>query len=191
MDWTGPHKRFGPDDAERRQWQNPEEILHHLGLGKGETFIDVGCGEGFFALPAARIVGSEGRVYGIDIDPAATDTLRDVAKREGLNNMIILTGPAEEIVCCENCADLIFFGIDLHDFRNPGKVLENAGKMSKPGGRLADLDWRNEETPSGPPLPIRLSEEAAAGMIINAGFRVESVTHPGPWHYLIIAKRAR
>ena len=49
------------DETERRTWQNPEEILTAIGLKAGQTLIDIGCGEGFFTLPAARIVGPNGR----------------------------------------------------------------------------------------------------------------------------------
>jgi ubiquinone/menaquinone biosynthesis C-methylase UbiE len=188
MNWTDTHKRFQGNDSGRRQWQNPEAILQSLELTKGNTFIDIGCGEGFFALPAADIVGSDGKVYGVDIDPAATDILRNKAGREGLDNIIITTGPAEEVVFCNACADLIFFGIDLHDLRDPGKALDNARIMVKPHGRLADLDWKKEETPFGPPLHIRFSEEDASSLISSAGFIVESIVYPGPYHYLILAR---
>ena len=42
------------DEAARRRWQHPEFTLEGIGLTTGDTFIDVGCGDGFFALPAAR-----------------------------------------------------------------------------------------------------------------------------------------
>ncbi len=190
MDWTGAHKRFCAGDTERQRWQNPEKILLGLELKKGDIFVDIGCGEGYFALPAARIVGRHGKVFGVDIDPTAITALKNEATREGLNNMFFITGSAEEVIVCEGCADLIFFGIDLHDFRDPEKVLRNARKMVKPFGRLADLDWRKQETPFGPPLPIRFSEETSSAMIISAGFFVESVTYPGPYHYLITARTA-
>ena len=50
------------DDHERRKWQNPEAILSSIGLRPGFTLIDIGCGSGFFALPAAKIVGKKGKV---------------------------------------------------------------------------------------------------------------------------------
>ena len=56
------------DEQERRKWQNPENILDGIGLHPGMTFIDIGCGQGFFTIPAAKIVGDSGKVYASDIN---------------------------------------------------------------------------------------------------------------------------
>jgi ubiquinone/menaquinone biosynthesis C-methylase UbiE len=88
---------------------------------------------------------------------------------------------------CEECADVVFFGIDLHDFSDPRKVLANARRMLKSGGRLVDLDWKKESTPFGPPQEIRLSEAEAAGLIREAGFSVIDTRTIDPWFYRITA----
>ncbi|HZD42713.1 MAG TPA: methyltransferase domain-containing protein [Methanomicrobiales archaeon] len=175
------------DWSERRKWQDPEAILARLGLEPGMTFLDIGCGDGFFAIPAANIVGKSGRVYGIDIDSGAVEDLKNRAEREDLHNIHLEVGAAEETVICDRCADIAFFGIDLHDFRDPKKVLLNAHQMIKPAGLLADLDWKKEETPFGPPPHIRFSEEKAAGLIQGAGFRVTGIEPAGPYTYLVMA----
>ncbi len=176
------------DDPERRRWQNPEAILAEIGLGPGLTFVDVGCGGGFFALPAARMVGKRGRVYGIDADAQSITSLKELAASEGLENLSLSTGKAEEMVLCRHCADIVFFGIVLHDFQSPARVLENAGRMLKPGGRLVNLDWKKEPMKLGPPLKKRFSQEVAAHLIESAGFAVETTRNSGPYHYLIIAR---
>jgi ubiquinone/menaquinone biosynthesis C-methylase UbiE len=175
-------------DRGRRAWQNPEAILAQIELRPGSVFVDVGCGDGFFALPAARLVGKMGRVYGIDIDADAIEMLRRKASEEGLGNLDLKVGEAEETLPCEACADIVFFGIDLHDFRDPFKVLINARKMLKHDGRLVDLDWKKEPTELGPPMRIRFSQDQAAGLIVKAGFKIESTTEAGPYHYLIMAR---
>ena len=91
-------------DHERRKWQNPEAILSSISLRPGFTFIDIGCGGGFFALPAARIVGKRGKVYGLDTDAESIASLKERATREGLKNLYLTTGRAEESVICEQCA---------------------------------------------------------------------------------------
>jgi ubiquinone/menaquinone biosynthesis C-methylase UbiE len=180
--------KFFHDETERRKWQNPEEILAEIGLKSGFIFIDVGCNDGFFAIPAARITGEKGKVYGIDIDRQAINRLKKKAGEEGLKNLDLTLREAEETVLCEGCADIVFFGIDLHDFRDPARVLMNAKRMLKPGGILVDLDWKKEPMPLGPPVQIRLSEEEAAKLIESQGFKVETVKKSGLYHYLIIAK---
>jgi len=181
------HRSFH-DERERRKWQNPEAILVDIGLRSGFTFLDIGCGDGFFALPAARLVGKKGKVYGLDLNDGTIGRLRRKAVKEGLRNLNLSVGEAEETVLCEACADIVFFGIVLHDFKDPAKVLMNAKRMLKPNGRLIDLDWKKESMEFGPPLQIRFSEDEAVSRIEAAGFRIEAVKNAGPYHYIIIAK---
>jgi len=180
--------RFFQDETERRKWQNPEAILVEIGLRHGFTFMDIGCGYGFFALPAARLVGEKGKVYGLDADAEAIKMLKRKAVKEGLKNLNLKVGEAENTILCEACADIVFFGIVLHDFEDPARVLMNAKKMLKPTGRLVDLDWKKEPMEFGPPLRIRFSEEEAVSRIEAAGFKINSVKEARPYHYIIIAK---
>jgi ubiquinone/menaquinone biosynthesis C-methylase UbiE len=175
------------DDPERKKWQNPEEILSGIDLKPGLTFADIGCGAGFFALPAARIVGRKGKVYGLDISEAAISALKDEAAREGLANLYLTAGRAEDIVFCEQCADIVFFGISLHDFQDPAKVLENAKKTVKPTGKLVNLDWKKEAS-IGPPVHVRFDEAKASRLIETAGFKIETIKDSGLYHYLITAR---
>lgn len=175
--------------TERRKWQDPEAILFSLGIRLGFTFVDIGCSDGFFALPAARLVGEKGRVYGLDIDEQAIDRLNKRAIEEGLTNLILKVGEAEETVLCDSCADVVFFGIVLHDFRSVSKVLLNARRMLKPNGSLVDLDWKKKPMGFGPPLHIRFSEREAASLIEGAGFKIETIRRSELYHYVIIARQ--
>lgn len=176
------------DEESRRKWQDPDAVLMEIGLKPGATFIDVGCGEGFFTLPAARMVGEKGRVYSLDINPQAIERLRIKAANEDITNLQLKAGRAEDTVLCEACADFVFFGIVLHDFDKPIKVLANAAKMLNSGGKLVNLDWKKEPMEFGPPVQIRFTEEKATELIKAGGFRVERTKNFGPYHYLIIAR---
>ena len=178
---------FTADNAERREWQNPEAILADVGLKPALTFIDVGCGGGFFTMPAARITRKSGKVYGIDINPDYINELRELAAKEKLNNLELTVGKAEEVVVCEGCADIVFLGVVLHDFEDAAKVLRNANRMLKPNGRLFNLDWKKEQMDLGPSFQKRFSEDYAADLIKAAGFIVENIKPAGRYHYLISA----
>jgi len=186
------HKRqFGSNDPERRQWQDPDTILSSIGLASGMVFIDVGCGDGYFALPAARMVGPRGKVYAVDSDAAAVGRLREQAVTERLDNLVTEVREAEDAVLCEGCADVVFFGIDLHDFRDPLQVLRNAKKMLHPRGLLIDLDWNDQPMELGPPLQKRFSRDKATHLIESAGFETVSATDSGNYHYLIVASQKK
>jgi len=180
------HRSFH-DDEKRRRWQNPEEILSAIGVTPGSVFIDIGCGSGFFTVPAARLVGNHGKVYALDMSWNAVALLKERAAAEGLRNIVAEVGLAEDRLFCEACGDIVFFGIVLHDFDDPEKVLMNAGKMLKPAGRLVDLDWQKKLMELGPPLAVRFSEEQAIRRIRGAGLQIDSVENSGLYHYLIVA----
>ena len=175
------------DEQERRKWQNPENVLAEIGLKPGMTFADIGCGQGFFTIPAAKIVGDNGKVYASDISEINIQKLREKVDAAGLTNVIMETGKAEDLILCDACADIVFFGIVLHDFENPSKVLTNAHSMLKKTGKLVDLDWKKEPTGLGPPLHIRFSEEKAIQLIESSGFHVQLTKKSGLYHYIVMA----
>lgn len=178
---------FYDNEIQRNQWQNPERILRRIGLKEGFTFVDIGCGNGYFSLPAAQIIGEKGKVYAVDVNGKAIEKLRERAAEKGLRNLVLSTGMAEETVFCEVCADIVFYGIVLHDFKDPAKVLENARRMIKRDGRLVDLDWKKEPMDFGPPLRIRFSTEQATKLIMKAGFKILVKENCGLLNYLILA----
>jgi ubiquinone/menaquinone biosynthesis C-methylase UbiE len=180
------HGGFALDEATRRSWYNPEAMLQDLGAGM--IFVDVGCGDGFFSILAAKKVGEKGTVYAVDSDPSAIEKLNRRAQAEGLKNIVSRVGSGEDTVFCVGCADFVFFSMVLHDFADPPKVLRNARKMIKPTGTLIDLDWKKQEMSFGPPFKIRFSEAHASSLIHDAGFRIDGVRVAGDYHYFLTAE---
>ncbi len=174
-------------EKERREWQNPEDILQQIGLKPGMCFMDIGCGNGFFTLPAARMVGAKGLAYALDTSSSALAEIEKKARSENLENIRLAPGRAEDQVLCEGCADIVFFGIVLHDFEDPSLVLKNCRRMLKKHGILADLDWKKRKMPLGPPVNVRFDEAQASHLIEAAGFRVVSTRDWGQYNYLITA----
>jgi ubiquinone/menaquinone biosynthesis C-methylase UbiE len=152
------------------------------------TFMDIGCGYGFFTIPAAQIVSETGKVYAVDIDAASINQLKRDAAEKGLKNIHTKVAEAEETIFCRECADIVFYNTVLHDFRDPAKVLRNAKTMVKPSGKLVNVDWKKKPAAFGPPLQIRFSEEQAASLIKQAGFSVERVEDLGSDFYIVTAK---
>jgi ubiquinone/menaquinone biosynthesis C-methylase UbiE len=180
------HGGFALDEATRRSWYSPEAVLQDL--HEGMVFVDVGCGDGFFSILAAKKVREKGKVYAVDSDASGIEKLNRKAQTAGLKNVISKIAPAEDTVFCKSCADFVFFSMVLHDFADPAKVLQNARKMIKPSGTLVDLDWKKREMPFGPPVKIRFSQDYASSLINDAGFRVDGVRDIGNFHYVLTAE---
>ncbi len=180
------HGNFSLDEKTRRSWYNPDVILQDL--RPGMVFADIGCGEGFFTILAAKKVGDKGKVYAVDVDVSAIQRLKKKAEAEGLKNIAAQAGMAEETIFCNECVDFVFYSMVLHDFEVPARVLENAKKMLKADGKLVDLDWKKQEMPFGPPFKIRFSEQHASNLIKKAGFQIDNVKNVGNYHYTVTAK---
>ncbi|MGA2681359.1 MAG: class I SAM-dependent methyltransferase [Candidatus Bathyarchaeia archaeon] len=180
------HGGFALDEATRRSWYNPEALLQDLRADM--IFIDVGCGDGFFSILAAKKVGEKGKVYAVDSDASAIEKLGGKAQAGGLRNIVSKVSSAEETVFCNGCADYVFFSMVLHDFADPTRVLQNARKMIKPTGKLIDLDWKKRKMHFGPPFKIRFSQDYASSLIRDAGFQIDGVIAAGNYHYVITAK---
>ncbi len=187
----GCHGGFSLDEATRRSWFNPEKILADAGLSSGMIFMDIGSGDGFFSILAAKTVGEKGLVYAVDTDSLAIEKLKRRVTENGFNNVKTIVAEAEDTILCKGCADFVFYSIVLHDFHNPLKVLHNAKQMLKSSGKLVDLDWKKKRMAFGPPEQIRFSEEKASTLITATGFKIVNVSDAGSYHYVITAKPSR
>ena len=180
---------FTYNEQARRTILPPEKILKQIGLIEGNTFIDIGCNDGYFAIPAAQIVGSTGKIYGVDIDNSAINRLLQKAQKQNLNNIQAKVGRAESTLYCTACADFVFFGTVLHDFLDPRQVLKNAYEALAPSGKLVNLDWKKKKGEMGPPFEKRFSEETASGLMSQAGFKNIEIEEFSPDFYLISAAK--
>jgi len=82
-------------DIERWLEDVGEEALREVGIKKGQNLLDFGCGMGYYTIPAARIVGEQGKVYALDKDRNCLDKIKQVAEKYGLNNIETINTSAE------------------------------------------------------------------------------------------------
>ncbi len=171
------------DSDERRSWQPPDLILTGLDLREGEILLDVGCGSGYFSVPAARLVGPAGRVYAVDI---SLEMLMQVGRRiyaEGLVNVETVLSRETNIPLPDACADAALLANVLHEAEDRPALLGEVHRLVRPGGRLLVVDWVKTETPAGPPVADRLEPEAAEAEAAAAGWRLRGPAEAGPYHW--------
>lgn len=100
------------DNPFLRFFRDPYELLNTAGMRKGQKVLEVGCGPGYFTIPAAHIVGKEGLVYAVDVNPFAVQRIQAKISRERLNNVLPMLTNASNTGLPENTIDLAFvFGL--------------------------------------------------------------------------------
>lgn len=93
-------------------FRNPYRLLEAAGLKSGQKVLEVGCGPGFFTIPAAKIVGEEGSIYAVDTHPLAIKKVKEKVEREGIKNVNPILTNASDTGLPDQSIDLAFiFGL--------------------------------------------------------------------------------
>ena len=124
------------DNPFRRFTMNARDVLHRMGVRKDLNVLEVGCGPGYFTIPAARIV-EEGNLYALDISPHMTKNVEKKAEKQGLKNIKTITDFASNTGLVEGSMDLIICIDVLSDitdvddtFQEMYRILKNDGTLS-------------------------------------------------------------
>lgn len=184
-----PASRAHLDSPERRAYLDPDRILRSFHPEPGWRIADIGAGVGFFALPAARLVGPKGRVYAVDLAPEMLEDLRRKVASAEIGNVEPLLSTEDRIPLDEGSVDLVFLACVLHELAGAGTLLE-CRRILKPRGALAVVDWKKMDQEIGPPREHRLDEAEARAALQDAGFKATREFDVGPFHYAIEARIA-
>jgi ubiquinone/menaquinone biosynthesis C-methylase UbiE len=134
-------------------------------LAPGEVVLDLGSGGGIDVLLSAKRVGTTGKAYGLDMTDEMLALARDNQRKAGVANVEFLKGEIESIPLPDNTVDVIISNCVINLSADKDRVMAEAFRVLKPGGRLAvsDVVVRGEV-----PAAIRKSVELWIGCIAGA-----------------------
>ena len=125
------------DNPLQRIFRNPYGLLKAAGLKSGQKVLEVGCGPGFFTIPAAKIVDEKGAVYALDNHPLAIKRAQEKAKKEGIKNIETILADAKKTGLPDKSIDVTFLFGFVHNTGGLQNILFELYRVLKLGGILS------------------------------------------------------
>lgn len=171
------------------QFADPKTNVLQMGLHEGMKVGDFGAGSGHYALAAAVIVGSKGRVYAVDVQEDMLVRLADDAARAGLRNVETVWGDFERAggtKLKDQALDAVILSNTLFQLSRADDAIKEIKRVLRPGGKLLVVDWAGAYGGMGPSQDSVVPEHKAEELFIGGGFHKAKSFRGGPHHYSIL-----
>jgi arsenite methyltransferase len=174
------------ESSERVAHMEVDRVVTALHLQPGQTVADLGSGSGLFTRALARAVAPDGTAFAVDIDPALLAIVMRSAERSKLTNIRTVQAVADDPKL-PSPVDLIFICDTFHHLPDKPAYARTLARSTKPGGRVAVIDFTNE-WPSGHDQ-MRYTLQDLEGWMTAAGFtRQQTFDFPENSFFVIYRK---
>ena len=178
----------------REVYRHRKKLADLVGLKPGQAVADIGAGTGIFTWPFARIVGSTGTVYAVDIAPKLVERLGRVAKTGKLSQVKPVLCGEKTCGLAKNSVDAIFICDTYHHFEFPQDTLKTIYDALRPGAQLVLIDFERIPGKSRNFIlgHVRAPKEVFRKEIESSGLRfVEEVKTPLKENYFLRFRKPR
>jgi len=177
------------DSPERRKILPPEETLIKIGLNKNQIFIDIGCGIGYFSIPASKIVGHEGKVFALDTSKEMIEELRIRILKNKITNIDTIISDPYHFHIDSNTGTFCFMANVLHEVEDKISFLKETNRVLKKDGTLCIVEWQKKITERGPPIEERISESEIKELMDKTNFKMTNSHSLGENFIYYISKK--
>ena len=175
----------------RQREEDCRLLLEALRVQPGQVVCDMGCGNGFYTLELARLVGPDGLVYAVDIQPEMLHMLAERAAAEGLRNIRPVLGTPVDPRLPAGGVDMVLCVDVYHEFSHPDAMLARIHGSLAESGRLVLVEFRGED-PAVPIKPLhKMTKRQIRDELAPAGFEVVEEFDRLPWQHVLFLGRGR
>jgi predicted methyltransferase len=162
--YTGSLSIF--EDPKRDQKLQPNRVMDILGIKEGSSVADIGAGSGWFAVRAARRVGTGGVVYAVDINRDYLKHIEARANRETLPNIKTIVGQEDDPRLPSQSVDAVLLLKTYHEVAQPIRLLKRTREAMRSGALLGIIDRNGKGTDHGIDKEVVIKEAQRAGFIV-------------------------
>ncbi|MEQ8791613.1 MAG: class I SAM-dependent methyltransferase [Pirellulaceae bacterium] len=174
---------------DREQEERCSLMLANLKIKRGMTVCDMGCGNGFYTLQLAKMVGEDGWVYGVDIQHQMLELLNERADKAKIRNITPVLGTLIDPRLPKGKIDLILLVDVYHEFSHPEHMLRAMRNSLSPEGRIVLLEYRGED----PKVPIKPLHKMTKEQIMKEypanGLKLVGEFDKLPWQHMLFFGR--
>jgi ubiquinone/menaquinone biosynthesis C-methylase UbiE len=185
------HNKKNLNGEERLRISEPFSILSHSKLKNGMNLIDLGCGTGYFTIPASHIV-KNGLICAIDIQTEMLETLHKNLNKLSIKNIHVIRSELHNLPIKDESLDIALLINALHELHDRQSFLGEIYRILKDNGKISIVDWKKADMQEeiGPPLQERISIIQAQRVLENQYFKLIKRFSAGPHHYgLLFTKK--
>lgn len=173
-------------------FSDPHHNVEQFMLGEGMQVADLGAGSGAYTLAAGRAVGSEGRVYAVEVQKELLQSIKNVLKTERVYNVEVIWGDVEHnggTKIRDSLVDAAIVGNLLFQLEDKKTFTDEVRRILKPKGKALVVDWRESFGGLGPAPGTVFSPRAARELFESNGFAFEKEISAGDHHYGMIFRK--
>jgi ubiquinone/menaquinone biosynthesis C-methylase UbiE len=169
----------------RQREEDCRTMLKALEVKPGQTVCDMGCGNGFYTLQLARLVGPRGLVYAVDIQPEMLQMLAHNAVEAGLTNIRPVLGTPIDPRLPVAAIDMMLCVDVYHEFSHPEAMLAKIRESLAPNGQMVLVEFRGEDA-EVPIKPLhKMTKQQVRMQLEPAGFEMVREFDRLPWQHLL------
>jgi SAM-dependent methyltransferase len=131
----------------RDGWQHPERVIEALEIQPGDRVAEIGAGSGYWLERLSEAVGTEGRVYAVEVEPELVEDLESLIVDRDLRNVEIILGAYDDPRLPNASIDLVLTVLTYHHIENRSDYFRRLQLDLRAAGRVAHLDDRPDAEP--------------------------------------------